>query len=101
MEKDSERGGSRKVKEWIEATTRLLVDNPDKVRVEEVMSPDESTSYFSIYCQISDKGQVVGRSGVNVDSIRTLAHAMGLAQYKRRIEITVDNSDRNRSGRAR
>ena len=79
-----------------ELTDKLLIDDDDKMRVEEVLSPDSGTSYFSIYCQTSDQGKVIGRGGENVKAIRKLAFSIAMAQYKRRCEVSVDqrgNSD--------
>jgi len=88
--------GSKKVREWLESTVRLMVDQPDKVRVEEVLSPDEGTSYFSIYVQYEDQGKVVGRGGANINAVRKIAYAMALARYKRRCEVTVHDQNRSR-----
>lgn len=90
---------SRKVKEWLEATVKLMVDSPADVRIEEVLAPDGGTSYFSIYCQFDDQGKVVGRGGANINAVRKIAYAMSLAQYKRRCEVTVHDPSRNRNGR--
>ncbi len=97
-----EEKGSRKVKEWLDATVKLLVDHPKEVRIEEVMAPDGGTSYFSIYCKYNDKGQVVGRGGANINAVRKIVLAMGLAQYKRRCEVSVHEPREDaRDGRGR
>ena len=89
---------SVKVREWIETTTRLVVDKPDDVRVEEVLSPDSGTSYFSVYCAYDDIGKIIGREGSNINSIRKLAAAMCLTHYKRRCEVTCHDPKRTDRG---
>jgi predicted RNA-binding protein YlqC (UPF0109 family) len=87
--------GSVKVKEWLDGTVRLIVDDPGQVRIEEVMSPDEGTSYFSIYCAYDDLGKVIGREGSNINALRKLAGAMCLSIYKRRCEVTTHDPKRD------
>lgn len=89
--------GSEKVRKWIEQSTKLLVDYPDEVRVEEVLSPDKGTSYFSVYCKYSDQGMVIGKGGENINAVRQLVRAMCLAQYKRRSDVTVSDGGRRAS----
>jgi len=90
--------GSVKVKEWLDATVRLVVDQPEQVRVEEVLSPDKGTSYFSIYCAYDDLGKVIGREGSNINAMRKLAAAMCLSHYRRRCEVTADDPKRKERG---
>lgn len=97
-----EEKGSKRVKDWLEATVKLLVDHPDEVRIEEVLAPDGGTSYFSIYCKFDDKGQVVGRGGANIIAVRKIILAIGLAQYKRRCDVSIyEPRDGSRNSRGR
>jgi predicted RNA-binding protein YlqC (UPF0109 family) len=80
---------SEEVRAWLEATTKLMVDQPEKVEVKEGISPDGSTSYFSIHVDYSDLGKVVGREGSNITAIRKLTSAMCQAQYGRRSDVTA------------
>lgn len=80
---------SEKVRAWLEATTKLMVDKPEQVEVKEGISPDNSTSYFSIHVEYTDLGKVVGREGANITAIRKLTSAMCQAQYGRRSDVTA------------
>lgn len=90
---------SEKVREWLESTARLMVDKPDEVRIEEVLSPDGSSSFFSVYVSYSDLGKIVGKEGSNIMAIRKLSSAMCQALYRRRCEVTA--FDPTKQGRDR
>lgn len=95
-----EETGSEKVKEWLEATVKLMVDVPGEVKVMEGLSPDGSTSYFTIYVNYDhDLGKVVGKGGSNINSLRKLASAIALARYDRRCDITAYDHTKSRSRR--
>lgn len=89
--------GSLKVKEWLEKTVKLMVDLPDEVKVMEGMSPDGSTSYFTVYVNYDhDLGKLVGKGGSNINSLRKLASAIALARYDRRCDITAYDPTKSR-----
>lgn len=91
---------STEVREWLESTAKLMVDRPDDVRVEEVLSPDGSSSFFSVYVCYSDLGKIVGKEGSNIMAIRKLSSAMCQALYRRRCEVTAyDPTKQNRDRR--
>jgi len=75
------------MKEFIEFIVKQLVDNPDKVSVEE-SSPDEHTIELSLKVDQSDIGKVIGKQGRNVNAMRTLLTAVG-AKGKQRATLQI------------
>jgi predicted RNA-binding protein YlqC (UPF0109 family) len=64
------------MKEFIEFIAKRLVNNPDKVSVEET-SLDEHTIELNLKVDKSDIGKVIGKQGKNVNAMRTLLYAVG------------------------
>ena len=64
------------MKEFIEFIAKQLVDNPDKVSVEET-TPDEHTIELKLKVDESDLGKVIGKHGDTVNAMRTLLYAVG------------------------
>ena len=75
------------MKEFIEFIAKQLVDNPDKVSVEET-TPDEHTIALKLKVDVSDLGIVIGRQGRNVNAMRTLLTAVG-AKGKHRATLQI------------
>ena len=75
------------MKEFIEFIVKRLVDNPDKVSVEET-TPDEHTIEISLKVDQSDIGKVIGKQGRNVNAMRTLLTAVG-AKGKHRATLQI------------
>jgi predicted RNA-binding protein YlqC (UPF0109 family) len=75
------------MKEFIEYIAKQLVDNPDKVSVEE-NTPDEHTIELSLKVDQSDLGKVIGKHGNNVNAMRTLLYAVG-AKAKHRATLQI------------
>ncbi len=75
------------MKEFIEYIVKRLVDNPDKVSVEET-TPDEHTIELSLKVDQSDIGKVIGKQGRNVNAMRTLLTAVG-AKGKLRATLQI------------
>ena len=69
------------MKELIEMIAKALVDNPNEVRVAEVVG--EQTTVFELRVAQSDLGQVIGKQGRTADAIRTLLGAAGMKLRKR------------------
>jgi len=61
------------MKEFI---VKQLVDNPDKVNVEET-NPDEHSIGLKIKVDKNDIGKVIGRNGNTVNALRTILTAVG------------------------
>ncbi len=70
------------MKEFIEFIAKQLVDNPDKVSVEETTS-DEHTIELNLKVDKSDIGKVIGKQGNNVNAMRTLLYAVGGKEHRR------------------
>jgi len=69
------------MKELVELIVKKLVDNPDKVEINEVSG--EKTSVIELRVDQSDLGKVIGKQGRTARSIRTLLNAAGIKQGKR------------------
>jgi len=74
------------MKEFIEYIVKQLVDNPDKVIVEESTSDDHSIE-LKLKVDQSDIGKVIGKKGQNITSLRTLLSAASKGQYRTTLEI--------------
>ncbi len=70
------------MKEFIEFIAKQLVNNPDKVSVEET-TPDEHTIELNLKVDKSDIGKVIGKRGNNVNAMRTLLYAVGGKEHQR------------------
>jgi predicted RNA-binding protein YlqC (UPF0109 family) len=64
------------MKEFIEFIAKQLVDNPDKVSVEET-TPNEHTIEHKIRVDKNDIGKVIGKQGKTVIAMRILLTAVG------------------------
>ncbi len=70
------------MKEFIEFIAKQLVNNPDKVSVEET-TPDEHTIELNLKLDKSDIGKVIGKQGNTVNAMRTLIYAVGGKEHHR------------------
>ena len=70
------------MKEFIEYIVKRLVDNPDKVSVEET-TPDEHIIMLKLKVDSSDIGKVIGMQGRNLSAMRTLLTAVGAKEGHR------------------
>jgi len=61
---------SNVLKDYIDYTIKLVVDNPDDVRVELTIST--KTVIVQIYVHKSDIGKVIGRKGRIIESLKVL-----------------------------
>lgn len=74
------------VRELVEEIVKALVDQPDRVRVEQV---DGSHScVLELHVAPEDVGKVIGKKGVHADAIRRLVHAIG-GKKKRRYVLEI------------
>lgn len=69
------------MKELIELIIKGIVDNPDKVEINEIIG--EKSSIFEVRVDSSDIGKVIGRQGRNIKSIRTIVNAAAQKDGKR------------------
>ena len=75
------------MKEFVEFLVKHIVDNPEKVVVEETKT-DENTIKFNIKVDKSDIGKVIGKHGNNINAMRTLISAVG-AKGKHRATLEI------------
>jgi len=76
------------LKGLIELIIRGIVDNPDKVEINEIIG--EKTLIFEVKVDSSDIGKVIGRQGRNIKSIRTIVNAAAQKDDKRVVIEIVD-----------
>ncbi len=69
------------MKELIEMIAKALVDNPNEVRVSEVVG--EQITVFELRVAQSDLGKVIGKQGRTAEAIRTLLGSAGMKLRKR------------------
>ena len=69
------------MKELIELIIKGIVDNPDKVEINEVIG--EKSSIYEVRVDSDDIGKVIGRQGRNIKSIRTIVNAAAQKDDKR------------------
>lgn len=69
------------MRELIELIIKGIVDNPDKVGINEIIG--EKTSIFEVRVDTNDIGKVIGRQGRNIKSIRTIVNAAAQKDDKR------------------
>jgi len=63
------------VKELIEMLARGLVDEPDRVAVDEWT--EDGMVHFDLEVAPGDRGRVIGRQGRTADALRTVIEAVG------------------------
>ena len=58
------------MKEFVEYIVKNLVDNPDKVRINEIGG--KQTMIIELSVEKSDIGKIIGKKGKTINAIRTL-----------------------------
>lgn len=76
------------MKELIELIIKGIVDNPDKVEINEIIG--ERSLIFEVRVDSDDIGKVIGRQGRNIKSIRTIVNAAAQKVDKRVIIEIID-----------
>jgi len=76
------------LKELIELIIKGIVDNPEKVEINEIIG--ERSSIFEVKVDSTDIGKVIGRQGRNIKSIRTIVNAAAQKNDKRVVIEIVD-----------
>jgi predicted RNA-binding protein YlqC (UPF0109 family) len=71
------------MKELIEHIVKALVDNPDKVAVNEI--DGEKSIIFELRVGEGDLGKVIGKEGRTAKAIRTILTAAAMKQGKRTV----------------
>jgi predicted RNA-binding protein YlqC (UPF0109 family) len=80
------------LRELIELIIKGIVDNPDKVEINEIIG--EKTLIFEVRVDTNDIGKVIGRQGRNIKSIRTIVNAAAQKDDKRVVIEIVDKNNR-------
>jgi predicted RNA-binding protein YlqC (UPF0109 family) len=70
------------VRELLEYLARALVDQPDRVRVEE-FEEDDGTIVLELSVGDDDYGQVIGRGGRTAQALRTVIKAAAVKDNRR------------------
>lgn len=73
------------MKQLVEGIARALVDNPDKVLVEEIVDGKEVLLKLTV--DDSDMGKVIGKKGRIAKSIRTVLKS---ASNKKKVNVTLE-----------
>lgn len=76
------------MRELVEFLARELVDDPDAVRVDEVL--DDRGAVLTLTVAPDDMGKVIGRGGRTAKAIRSVVRAAGTRQG---ISVRVDIAD--------
>ena len=79
------------MKEFVEYLAKHLVDEPEKVIVEE-NTAEEGTIAFTLKVADKDIGKVIGKKGKNVQAMRTLLNCVG-AKGKHRATLEILDKD--------
>ena len=74
------------MKELVEVLVKTLVDNPDAVRVTEVVG--NNVIIIEVKVEKSDMGKVIGKHGQTASAIRTLLNATS-AKLKKRAVLEI------------
>ena len=75
------------MKAFLELIIKQLVDNPSKIKIQQ-STPRDNTIELILEVDRDDVGKVIGKSGRNVNAIRTLLTAAG-AKNKHRVTLQV------------
>jgi len=74
---------------FTENLVRYLVSDPDMVKVQD-FKDDDGNIILEIMVPDVDMGRVVGRSGKNIQAIRTLIQATAYNKGLKKVKINVD-----------
>ncbi len=77
------------MKELLEHLARLLVDDPEKVAVEQ-FDEEDGTVVLELSVGPEDYGRVIGRSGRTANALRTVLKASAVPQKRRVLVDIVD-----------
>ena len=77
------------MRDLLEYLARALVDQPDRVRVEE-FEEDDGTVVLELSVGDDDYGQVIGRGGRTAQALRSLVKAAAVKENRRVLVDIVD-----------
>jgi len=72
----------------METLAKALVDNPEKVMVQELKG--KSTSVIELRVAKEDVGKIIGKKGRNADALRTILGAVGMKERKTYVLEIID-----------
>jgi len=81
---------SMKDRDFIEYAVKMLVDNPDDVKVERKI--DEMGVLITLDVNPNDMGMVIGREGMTAKALRTLLRVIG-ARNSARVNLKINEPE--------
>lgn len=81
---------SMKDRDFIEYAVKMLVDNPDDVKVERKI--DEMGVLITLDVNPKDMGMVIGREGMTAKALRTLLRVIG-ARNSARVNLKINEPE--------
>ena len=85
-----------KDQEFLEYLVKMLVDNPNDVKVERKV--DEMGVLLSLMVNPADMGQIIGREGSTAKAIRNLVRIVGLKNHAR-VNLKIEEPEGGRAPR--
>lgn len=82
-------------KEFVEYVVKMLVDNPDDVKVERKI--DEMGVLITLDVNPEDMGMVIGREGMTAKALRTLLRVIG-ARNNARVNLKINEPEGSERG---
>lgn len=77
------------MKEMVETISKMLVDQPEQVKVEEVAG--SKTTIINLAVDPADVGRIIGKSGRTIRALRTLLNAAAIKEGRRVVLEIVEN----------
>lgn len=78
--------------QFLRDVIQRIVDNPDKVTVEQEV--DKQGVKLTLSVDPSDMGKVIGAQGRMATAIRTIMHAYG-GQHEAKISVIIEEPEKN------
>ena len=82
-------------REFVEYVVKMLVDNPDDVKVERKV--DELGVLITLDVNPKDMGMVIGREGMTAKALRTLLRVIG-ARNSARVNLKINEPEGSERG---
>ena len=83
-------GDSMKDRDFVEYVVKMIVDNPESVKVERKI--DEMGVLITLDVHPSDMGMVIGREGMTAKALRTLLRVIG-ARNSARVNLKINEPE--------
>ncbi|MDB5260509.1 MAG: hypothetical protein JWN37_740 [Candidatus Nomurabacteria bacterium] len=84
-----------KDQEFVEYVVKVLVDNPDKVKVERRV--DEMGVLITLDVAGEDMGKIIGRDGATAKALRTLLRVVGM-KNNARVNLKINEPEGREAG---